>query len=105
MTCDFEVILYCLSIDINPDFSFGIHDIRQNFFITKFGVIEGRGWNTQPQFNSTTSGNFLYVVFIARFEPDEANQLDETLNRFIEDGILLGKIIQNPEIDVVHTIY
>ena len=35
---------------------------------------------------------------IERSEPDEANQLNETLNRLIEDGFLLGKIIQNPKV-------
>ena len=35
---------------------------------------------------------------IERPDPDEANHFNETLNRLIEDGIALGKIIQNPEI-------
>ena len=35
---------------------------------------------------------------IERSEPDEANQLNVTLNRLIKDATLLRKVIQNPEI-------
>ena len=90
-TCDFEV----LNTRFTLDSDFGFYDIRQNFFVSKFGVIEGRGWNAKPQLNSTTSGNFLYIGLIERSELNEAKQLNETLNRLIEDGILLGKIMQD----------
>ena len=43
--------------------------------------------------SSTTSENFLYIGMIERSELDEANQLNDILNRLIEDGILLGKIM------------
>ena len=95
-TCDNEFLQYWLYIDTHPQF--GFYDIRQNFAISKNGVIEGRGWNTQPQYNSTTSGNFLYVTIIQRVGPDVENQLNETLHRLLEDGFLLGKVVQNPEI-------
>ena len=72
----------------------GFYDVRYNFFLRKTVAIEARGWDTQPDYNETSSGGFLFVALIystdIQAKPEE--WMKNVIDRFIEHGKVLGKI-------------
>lgn len=43
------------------DFAMGYHDIRYNFMICQFGIIEGRGWDISSE--DSQESNSLAIGF------------------------------------------
>ena len=86
---------------MTDDLKAGFYDIKFNFLVSKFSAIEGRGWDTQPDFNGTMK-NFLYIGLIDRATDfDESRKLSRRIfNRLIADGKVLGKI--SPDYNVTH---
>lgn len=74
----------------------GFNDINYNFLISRFGIIEGRGWDVKPQSRLNLSNLGTIVVgFFADFLYVPGAMLNETLELLISDGKYLEKLKQN----------
>ena len=71
----------------------GFYDTKFNFFVSKFSAIEGRGWDTQPDYKETLK-DFLYIGLIDRATNNiESRRLSRNyFDLLIADGKVLGKI-------------
>ena len=96
MPCDIDIIRYFMRYDMKTH---NIYDDRNNFYISKFGAYEVRGWNLQPDYDSALRGDFLFIgVIIRKYSSEESKRACRILfDRLIEDGKFLGKI--SPDYD------
>lgn len=79
------------------DFARQLNDINQNFLITDHGIIEGRGWDTQPE----SLNPFDEVIYFGVFPTVEPgiNSLNARIHNMINDGQAIGKISRHSVID------
>lgn len=63
------------------DLDGGFYDMQHNFYITSFGIFEGRG------FNFTGYANFFSIEF---FDCDRDEFKTKAMNRTLEEGSRLG---------------
>lgn len=79
------------------DFVRQLNDINQNFLISDHGIIEGRGWDTQPE--SLDSSKEIINFGVLPTVESRTNSLNARIQHLINDGQVIGKIARDFIID------
>lgn len=69
------------------------NDINYNFLISRFGVIEGRGWDFKVQSRIDFSfANWMSIGILEQLMYQPGAALNETISKLVSDGKFLGKL-------------
>lgn len=89
----------------------GFSDINSNFIISSFGIFEGRGWDWQAENISLLPADLMLFSFVGETPETGTEEYEKfqkelfaKLHKFIEDGVVIGKIDSGFEFQCLNTL-